>query len=206
MERSQGKIIAIVGSPRSGKSFLSTILSEYYNAELFIEDVSTFPPRIMEDLQKNIRSLERILWFRNQLVDRYLNAVDQKNKGRYAIVDNFWMSWQLYVDVLVDGFEAKLLHDLAISDQKILEWPDVIIFLKVEEAHIRKFIKMGGREFDQSEQYIQEQILLVNKKHVDFFEGNTDIPSKVIIIERGKMDFQNVEDLANVVEMIDQEK
>jgi deoxyadenosine/deoxycytidine kinase len=203
IDNKQGKIIAVVGSPRSGKSFLTEILSKHYDANLFVEDVSTFPARIMEDLEKNIRPLERMLWFRNQLVDRYLHAIEQKNKGNHAVVDNFWLSWQLYIDTLAKGFEAELLYELSLFDQKMLEWPDVIIFLKVKESSIRNFIKMGGRKFDQSEKYIQEQILPVNKKHVEFFENNTIIPSKVIVVERDDMDFLDTKDLTKLIDMID---
>ncbi len=120
MDDSKGKIIAVVGSPRSGKSFLAKILADHYGADLFIEDTNTFPARILEDLAKNIRPLERSLWFRNQLVHKYREAIKSKKNNRYAIFDNFWLSWQLYLDVLEINFEAELLRDIADFDREIL--------------------------------------------------------------------------------------
>ncbi len=57
MVRSQnkGRIIAIVGAPRSGKSYLARRLATYFNAELFLEgEEGEFPSRIEEDIAKNI--------------------------------------------------------------------------------------------------------------------------------------------------------
>lgn len=203
MDNTKGKIIAVVGSPRSGKSFLSKILADHYGADVFIEDVNVFPARILEDLAKNIRPLERSLWFRNQLVRKYRDALVCKKEGKSAIVDNFWLSWQLYLDVLDIDFEAELLREIADFDREILGWPDVIIFLKVQESSIRKFIKLGGRDFDQMEEYITKQVLPVNKSHQDFFENNPSIPSKVIVLERDNMDFLRRDDLQNLIFLID---
>ena len=203
MNNSKGKIIAIVGSPRSGKSFLSKILADYYGADLFIEDANAFPARILEDLAKNIRPLERSLWFRNQLVHKYREALKCKKDDRYAVVDNFWLSWQLYIDVLDIDFEAELLREIADFDREILGWPDIIIFLKVQELSIRKFIKLGGRDFDQMEEYITKQVLPVNKSHQDFFENNVNIPSKVIVLERDGLDFLKRDDLKKLISLIE---
>lgn len=203
MDNSKGKIIAVVGSPRSGKSFLSKILADHYNADVFIEDANVFPARILEDLAKNVRPLERSLWFRNQLVRKYREALVSKKEDRFAILDNFWLSWQLYLGVLDIDFEAELLREVADFDREILGWPDIIIFLKVRESSIRKFIKLGGRDFDQMEEYITKQVLPVNRSHQKFFENNTDIPSKVIVLERDDMDFLKQDDLKKLILLIE---
>ncbi len=71
----------------------------------------------------------------------------------------------------------------------------------MQESTIRKFITLGGREFDQIEEYIIKQVLPVNKSHQDFFENNFDIPSRVIVCERDDMDFLRRDHLQKLISL-----
>lgn len=119
--RREGRIIAIVGAPRSGKSFLAKRLVEHYGGRAFFEgEEINFPARIKEDIAKNIRPLERVLWFRNKLVEKYRVALRHKQKGELVILDTFWISYQLFIDALVKGFERALLRSVRPSIEKVL--------------------------------------------------------------------------------------
>lgn len=84
----KGKIICVVGAPRTGKSFLVNKLSEYIQAKAFYEgEENDFPLRLQEDIAKNIRPMERILWFRNKLVDQYTQALALKAQGETVVSD-----------------------------------------------------------------------------------------------------------------------
>jgi len=198
-----GKIIAVVGGPRSGKSFLVSRIAEYYKGIAILEgEESDFPPRIKEDIQENIRPLERIIWFRNKLVNEYLKAIKKKEEGHTVITDNFWISYQLYIDALANDFEGELINDIARIDRKTLLWPDVIILLTLSEEGVRDFIKRGGRQFDQTEEFIQKQALPVHKLHEDFFNRN-EMQRNVLIIQRDELDFEKQEDLHSLIEKIE---
>ncbi|EKE10703.1 MAG: hypothetical protein ACD_15C00212G0024 [uncultured bacterium] len=204
MENKSGKIIAVIGAPRSGKSFLAGLLAGHYNGKIILEgEEIDFPERICEDIEKNIRPLERILWFRNKLVKEYLVAQEYKEKGETIILDVFWIGYQLFIDALSNGFENDVLKDMAEVDRKTLDYPDVIIFLSVTEKSIRKFIKLGGRKFDNSEDYIINQALPVNKLYHDFLEKNQHLFNKVITIQRDSMDFSRAGDFQDIVQQID---
>lgn len=198
-----GKIIAIVGGPRSGKSFLVDRLARHYKGIAILEgEEQDFPERIREDIQKNIRPLERITWFRNKLVKEFFRALKTKREGKIVVIDNFWISYQLYIDALAKDFEGEIIHDLAEIDRLTIEWPDVVIFLSLSEKGIRDFIKRGSREFDQSEDFIQNQALPIHKLHDDFF-GREDIQDRVISVPRDKLDFADEKDFQYLVEKID---
>lgn len=198
-----GKVLAIVGAPRSGKSFLARKLAEHYKAKLFLEgEEGDFPQRIVEDIEKNIRPLERVLWFRTELVKTYLEALRLKQEGHTVILDVFWMSPQMFIDVLLEGFERDLMWNIAHQDRELLGWPDVTIFLKISENGMRKFIQAGGRTFDQSEDFIIKQAVPVNQRHENFF-AKEQRGNQVLTINRDGLDFEKEEDFATLVREIE---
>ena len=200
---SKGKIIAIVGGPRSGKSFLVGLLAKHYGGVAILEgEEQNFPERIREDIHKNIRPLERITWFRNKLVREYFRALKIKQEGKIVVIDNFWVSYQLYIDALAKDFEGEIIHELAEIDRQTIEWPDIVIFLSLSEKGIRDFISRGGREFDRGEDFIQNQALPIHKLHMEFF-NQRDIKGKVISVSRDNLDFANKEDFQKLLELIE---
>lgn len=206
MHNQSGKIIAIVGAPRSGKSFLANLLARHYiKSRVFLEgEEPDFPERIKEDIQKNIRPLERALWFRNKSVEKHFLALKHKEKGETVILDTFWASYQLYIDALTEGFKNNILKELAKIDNETLNYPDITIFLNTTESGIKKFIELGGRQFDKAEDFIVNQALPVNKLHQEFFINNKNLPGKIIVIQREELDFAKKEDFDKLIALIEE--
>lgn len=200
-----GKIIAIVGGPRSGKSFLAKKLAQHYNAKLFLEgEESDFPERIKEDIAKNIRPLERILWFRNLLVTQYLKAIELRSKGETVILDVFWLGPKLFIDILLkDSFEKEVMRQVLDTDEQTLGMPDVLLHLKISEKKMREFLRLGAREFDQSEEFIKNQALPVAKMWEDFCKNETALKGRVLAIDRSEMDFESETDFLTLTKQID---
>ena len=197
--------MAIIGGPRSGKTFLAQKLSKYYGAELIIEwDEKLWPERIKEDISKNIRPLERILWFRNKMVNQYMTALDKKSTGASVVLDTFWLSIWPYIELVQDEFEREILRTLLETDKKMLPWPDITILLEQSEKGIREFIAEGGREFDTSNEFIVEQALPLNALHRDLFK--TISGSKNIIhINREDLDFDKESDFAQLIQKLEKD-
>lgn len=206
MKKSQGKIIAVTGGPRSGKSFLAKLLTVHYKAVSFMEgEEHELPPRIIEDIQKNIRPMERILWFRNKVIQKYLKALEHKRSGQIVVLDTFWIDNQPYVELLQSGFPKDVIREMAEIDREILAWPDVSIFLKNSEQGIRKFISLGNRSFDASEDFINTQALPISKSYDVIFDKLTPEQSaKVIPIARENLDFTDKEQFKSLTDKIDQ--
>lgn len=198
-----GKIIAVVGGPRSGKSFLVGRLAEHFGAMPILEgEEQDFPKEIREDIKQNTRPLERCVWFRNKLVAEYLRACKMKDDGNDVIIDNFWISYQLYIDGIAKGFEAENIHALAKIDREILPWPDLTLYLSLSEKTIREFIRRGNRTFDQSEDFIKNQALPVHKLYTDFF-SQKEIKKHVLTISRDHLDFTKEKDFSALIERIE---
>lgn len=201
-------IIAIVGAPRTGKSFLARRLAEHMGASLFLEDNGVgYPERMQENLAKNIRPLERQLWFRTTCVARHLEAKVLQQQGVPSVLDIFWLTTHMYIDVLLDGFERELMHTLLKQDELLVGYPDLIIYLKQSESGMRTFVSAGGRKFDVTETYYEEIIRPSHELHEQFF-AQAQIPVPVLTIDRTNIDFTDPEAFtsfyANISELIQQ--
>ncbi len=196
----EGKIIAVVGAPASGKSFVVKKLAEYFNAKAFFEgETETLPKIILDNFAQKTRNFETVVWFRNQRVKDFLEAEKLKKKGKNVILDTFWITNQLHINSMLQGFEKELAEQVGKIDNEIMPRPDIVIFLQIDEKNIREFIKQRGREFDQDEEFIQ-RILGVNKEHEDFFKKNKF--ENVLFIRRDEMDFRRDKDFQELIRKI----
>lgn len=195
-------IIAVVGAPRTGKSYLAKKLAQHYGAELFLEDDGGgYPDRMQENLAKNIRPLERQLWFRTKCVEKYLKAKELQSIGKSSVLDIFWLSTHLYIDDLLEGFERELMWDISGQDAKTLGYPDVIVYLRHSLDGIKEFVAQGGREFDISDKYYREVIEPAHRSHELFF-GKPQDGMNVLSLDRTGIDFNNDEHLLELVSRI----
>lgn len=198
-----GKIIAIIGAPRSGKSFLAQKIAMHYKTNVFLEgEEKDFPKRIIEDMEKNIRPLERILWFRNKITFDYLTALKLQAQGEVVVLDTCWLDVKPYNDVLVKGFERKILNDLFKTDMSLLPWPDTVIFLQNSKQRTRDFQAKSGRNFDAGDTYFEEQIAPLIDSYESFFKRSS-IQSRITTIDRSQLDFEKKKDFMKIISSIE---
>lgn len=196
-------IIAIVGAPRTGKSYLAKRLADTMGAQLFLEDDGKgYPERIQENLKMNIRPLERQLWFRNKCIERQLKAKAFQQQGIASVLDIFWLSAHLYIDAVLEGFERDLMHTVSAQDELLLGYPDIIVYLKQSEAATRKFIEYGGRAFDASEQYYVEVVHPAHELHEMYFTHDHAEKCPVLTIDRTNIDFAKTDALDMLLQQI----
>ena len=200
----KGKIIAVEGGPRSGKTFLVHKLAERLHAHMHAELDITFPERLVEDMETNIRPFERILWFRNMLVSQYLDAIKRRDAGEIVVTDNFWIGYVLHIQALFEGkddFEKSICEDVAKLDATMLLWPDKIIYLELSDELVKKFIKEGGREFDSDSEYFEKQILPI-RRDIEKYYNEPKNQKNLIRVYREDLDFTKEKDLEKVVRLL----
>lgn len=193
-----GKIIAITGGPRTGKSTLVKLLSKKLKATPFLEgEEKDFPVRIWEDIKTNSRLLELLVWFRNKGVKDYLEAIKIRESGGIAILDAFWATNDVYVDEwLSDQLEKEIMKDIVKIDYETLPWPDLVISLYSDKNKIREFSISGGREFELTEEFLNKQADL-NNAHEHYFR-KLNKPN-VKFINRKDFDYFNTEQLNSFI-------
>jgi len=200
METKTGKIIVITGGPRSGKSTLVKMLANHFNGKAFLEgEEKDFPKRIIDDIVNSDKPLELMLWFRNLAVKQYLEALEIRQKGGIAILDCFWLTNQPYIDSWVpDEFEKNLLTEVSGIDLKTFPWPDKVVVLAQSKEGIREFSKLGGREFEDNDDYLEKQ-LAIHKQHDSYFESIKNIYPNIVLLNRERLDFLNNQEHFNKV-------
>jgi deoxyadenosine/deoxycytidine kinase len=195
MEHVTGKIIAITGGPRSGKSTLVKMLAEHLEGKAFLEgEEKDFPKRIIDDIVNEDKPLELMLWFRNHAVKQYLEAMKIKNNGGTAVLDCFWLTNQPYIDLWVpDMFEKELLTEVSKLDIASFPWPDTVIVLTQDTEGIKEFSKRGERKFEDNNDYFSKQIA-IHERHDNFFKEIKSNYPEVIFFDRSGLDFINSKD------------
>lgn len=195
-----GKIVAITGAPRSGKTYLVGKLAQVLQYVPYLEgENDSFPDFITSDIKHNENSVRRILWFRNKEIKHFISAQAAKEKERGVLLDTFWIDYQMYINVLLQGNDRATVQEMADLDLQTLPWPDVVVYLKNDEEGTKKFLELGGRDFDQN--LFNETIAPLQRSYDTVLKL---IPSatKLISIDRTHMDFDRDEDVQNLVNQI----
>ena len=207
----EGRIIAVVGTSKCGKSFLTGKLADHYKAAAIYEgDPSQFPERIQEnlslraskeisDIERNLRNLETILWFRTERIKDYKRALDMKEDGRYVVMDTFWMTNQTYIPAMLEGFERDLANEVARLDRLSYTHPDATVLLNVSDDYIKMRVKedagRNGRKYETTDDDIRI-LCETGKEQKKFFKENTQ---NFVCVDRDKLDFSDEKDFGFLI-------
>ena len=191
-------IIAVIGAPGVGKTFLVKKLARYLNAKTILEDVEEIPNKIIENFKKDIGQMETILWFRNKCIKDIERALRLKSQRKIVVMDTYLISNELHITTMTSGFEQEILLEQADFDRKYIPKPDIIIFLDASEDSMRKFIIKRGRDFDTNEKFLQRNFS-IRKSHGEYYNKNKD---SLIYINRDKMNFEKKKDIEKIAEKI----
>ncbi|MBU0648493.1 deoxynucleoside kinase [Patescibacteria group bacterium] len=152
----KGKIIAILGGPASGKSTLIRRLKTRYKVSAFLEgEESDLPLFIKRNISKKINGLQTILFFHNQSVGQYLDALKLRNAEKDVLLDTFWISNLFFLDsMLSDKNERQIVEKLIFQTSRYLPAPDRIVYLKADSKTIRQRTRSRARKFERG--FIEE--------------------------------------------------
>jgi deoxyadenosine/deoxycytidine kinase len=153
-----GKIIAFMGLPASGKSSIATHLSSILDLKVFLEpEESSWPDAV---LRREISGyFTAITWFRATRVPQLYLAEQLRASGETVLLDSYYDKL-LYCYLEKPGMEwlirpkdkyfqvIKLLSDL---DYQYLPNVDCIVFLKVSFDDWKYFVNKRNRGLDNDE-------------------------------------------------------
>lgn len=188
-------IIAVIGAPGVGKSFLVEKLARQLNAEPIFEDVSEIPDKIISNFKNNQGQVETILWFRNYCIQKMERALNLKKEGKTVVMDTAPISNELYIPAMTSGFEKEVLLMQAYLDKKYIPKPDVFIFLDASESKTKEMILKRNRDFEITEEFMQRN-LNIRRAHSDYYNR---FKSDFIYINRDGLDFNKNDDLQKVL-------
>ncbi len=112
-------IIAIVGAPGSGKSFLVQKIAAHYQAKAFLEEEEdNLPPFILESFKETYCDLISFKWFRNKLIKDIKEAQKLAQQGKRVILDTFWLSNECYLNMMEDQKQQSAAAELCFHNRK----------------------------------------------------------------------------------------
>ena len=178
--------IAIEGNIGSGKTSLSALLAEEYNAKLVLEQFQENPflGKFYEDKERYAFQVEMSF-----LTERYYQLKTELASGDLfqpkIISDYFINKCQIFGNTNLLDDEQKLFNSLFSIIDSSLPKPDLIVYLFLDSETLLNNISKRGRIYEQKIQ--KEYLEAIHKNYFEYFkqlEGR-----RILILDTTNIDF-----------------
>ncbi|HEY9169338.1 MAG TPA: 2-amino-4-hydroxy-6-hydroxymethyldihydropteridine diphosphokinase [Lutibacter sp.] len=180
--------IAIEGNIGSGKTTLSTMIAEDFNAKIILERFADNPflPKFYEDNDRYAFPLEMSF-----LADRYSQLSDdlaQFDLFKNFIVSDYYIFKSLiFAQITLQKDEFYLYRKMFDIMYKEISKPDLYIYLYQDTPQLIKNIKKRGREYEQN--IAPEYLDKIHQGYSSFIKTEENL--KTLIIDVSQKDFLN---------------
>jgi len=185
---SQIQLLAIEGNIGAGKTTLSKMIAEDFNAKLVLERFADNPflPKFYEDQARYAFPLEMSF-----LADRYQQFMD--DTSQFDLFKNFMVSDYdifkslIFAKVTLQKEEYNLYRKVFSFMYKEVKKPEIYLYLYQNTERLLENIKKRGRDYEQNIDplYLEK----INRGYLDFIKSNPSQNS--IILDMGELDFVN---------------
>lgn len=201
--------IAIAGNIGSGKTTLTTMLSQHYGWEARFECVSENP--YLQDFYADTKrwSFNLEVFF---LKERFRDALDiarlSAAQGHGVIQDRtiyegvHVFAENDYRQGLIEHRDYETFMELFAQMQDQVRLPDLMVYLRSDISHLVENIQKRGRDYEQTIQI--EYLQGLNELYEEFVAAK--YPGRVLTVDVNRMDYlHNPLDLRSIIERIDTE-
>jgi len=181
--------LVIEGNIGSGKTSLSTRISEQFNGKLILEQFADNPflPKFYNDPDKYAFPLE--LSF---LAERYRQLKEDLSKQDlfkdFTVADYFFNKTLIFAKTTLQPDEFNLFAKLFTIINDSLPKPDLFVYLYLEVDKLISNIQKRGRNYEKKIQ--REYLLNIHNGYMDFIKNNQH-RLKILIIDTNNIDFVN---------------
>jgi len=180
--------VAIEGNIGSGKTSLSNLMSDEFNAKIVLERFADNPflPKFYEDQERFAFPLEMSF-----LADRYQQLTDdlaQFDLFKNFIVSDYYIFKSLiFAQVTLQKEEYALYRKMFDIMYKEISKPDLYIYLYQNTDRLLENIKKRGRVYEQNIEasYLQK----IHVGYINFIKTEQDL--NTLIIDVSELDFVN---------------
>ena len=180
--------VAIEGNIGSGKTSLSNLMSDEFNAKIVLERFADNPflPKFYEDQERFAFPLEMSF-----LADRYQQLTDdlaQFDLFKNFIVSDYYIFKSLiFAQVTLQKEEYALYRKMFDIMYKEISKPDLYIYLYQNTDRLLENIKKRGRIYEQNIEasYLEK----IHVGYINFIKTEQDL--NTLIIDVSKLDFVN---------------
>lgn len=197
--------IAIAGNIGVGKSTLARLLGKHYEWNVHYEDVDENP--YLDDFYRDMKAwaFNLQIYFLNSRLQQIMKIHDSGNnvvQDRTIYEDAYIFAPNLHEMELMARRDFETYFSLFRQVEKLLQPPDLLIYLKASIPSLVKRIQTKGREYENAIRI--DYLESLNKKY------NTWIQSydlgKVLIIDTDTINFiDRPDDFSTIVNKIDAE-
>ena len=194
--------IAIEGNIGAGKTSLTSMLSEDFNAKKVLERFADNPflPKFYNDNERYAFPLEMSF-----LADRYHQLTDDLSQfdlfKSFLISDYYIFKSLIFAQVTLPAEEFALYRKMFDIMYKEITKPDLYIYLYQNTRRLLENIKKRGRDYEQNitAEYLQK----IHNGYANFIQSEKNL--NVLIIDVSDMDFvNNPEDYRKIIREITQ--
>lgn len=192
--------IAIEGNIGAGKTSLTKMMSEEFNAKLVLERFADNPflPKFYEDKERFAFPLEMSF-----LADRYQQLSDDLAQldlfKNFVISDYYIFKSLIFAQITLQKEEYLLYRKMFDLMYKEITKPDLYVYLYQNTDRLLENIKKRGRDYEKNIQpdYLQK----IHDGYKNFISTQQDL--NVLIIDVSELDFvNNTEDYNNIITQI----
>jgi deoxyadenosine/deoxycytidine kinase len=192
--------LCIEGVIGAGKTSLSYLLAERFNARTVLEEAEENPFLAKFYTDRRMFAFQTQLWF---LVSRYkqlsMMIAQQDLFHQVTISDYIFAKDRIFANVNLDEDELILYNQLSRVMESSIAQPDLVVYLQASTDVLLKRIEKRGRayEYNMDRDYID----LLNQAYNHFFFHYSSTP--LLIINTNDIDFvNNSDDFEEIVEQI----
>lgn len=181
--------LVIEGNIGSGKTSLTTRISEQYNAKLILEQFADNPflPKFYNEPDKYAFPLE--LSF---LAERYRQLKDDLAKQDlfkdFTVADYFFNKTLIFAKATLKPDEFSLFAKLFTIINESLPKPDLYVYLYVDIDRLISNIQMRGRNYES--QIKREYLQSIHNNYMDYIKNNQH-KLRILVIDTNRLDFVN---------------
>lgn len=189
-------VIAIVGAPGVGKSFLAKQLACLHAGPAFFEgEAGIFTKDILHVLNNEQDSKERFQWITTQYKNNLEKARQISAQGIDCYVDGDILSFEAWLDAETGTQSPKVLKKF-LKDNQHLRADKIIVLIKTKKE-LLKTLKARGRKSEQTD-FIFDRALRVQKGCMKLAQKYPHAQ----LIDRTRIDYTDEQELKKLVTII----
>lgn len=194
--------ITVEGNIGAGKTTLSHLLAEHYNARLILEQFADNPflPKFYEDPKQYAFPLE--LFFMAERFKQLKELIQQRDLFQsVTISDYLFTKCLLFAKVNLPADEFNLYQRLFdIIHQQLLQ-PDILIYLHAPVTRLQQNIRKRGRTYEQS--IPDEYLFSIQETYTHYIKQHN---LKTIFVDASNADFlSNEKHLQVIIDALDKD-
>jgi deoxyguanosine kinase len=197
------RFIAVEGSIGAGKTTLSKLLAEKYDAKLVLEvdEENPFIAKFYED--RTTYAFQTQIFLLLSRYNQYIELAQGELFSSMVITDYLFQRDRLFAHLNLKGHELALYEQIYSLIANKVPTPDLVIFLQGDNDVLQARVDKRGREYEELMEF--DYLCKVNKIFNNYFFYYSETP--LLVVNTNELDFiEKKIDLDDLISKINSHK